>query len=284
VHDPSLLEFELFHRFTFPLDSWNTAGYLFAMSIPLSLFVALTQAGMWRALGLFACAAQILALLLTFSRGAWLGWFASMIYLVMWTRRWSYLGILILLTAESMLAAPPLLNRLASFAQPQGDESITERVQLLKSSVQLGMENPVLGVGYGRGRVKEALRGRLQGTVLEDRPIWHTHNVYVELFAGTGILGLGSFLWLIGQTLVRVSQAALGRNGAERFLGFALGASWLAALVAGLGDIPFYHHETRIFFFTLLGAAHIYLSFGAEDEIVPVASTSRGMSVELPSH
>ena len=183
-----------------------------------------------------------------------------------------------------MLVTPGLRNRLATLTRPQSDESIAKRVQLLKSSVEIGMENPVLGVGYGRGRVKEALRGRLQGTVLEDSPLWHTHNVYVELFAGTGILGLSSFVWLIAQTLRRLSQAALLRHGTERLLGFALSASWVAALVAGLGDIPFYHHETRIFFFTLLAAAHIYSSFGEEDEIVPLVSASGGMSVQLPSH
>jgi O-antigen ligase len=122
------------------------------------------------------------------------------------------------------------------------------------------MENPVLGVGYGRGRLKESLRSRLEGTVLEDSPIWHTHNVYVELFAGTGLLGLLSFLWLIGQTLLRVSQAAIRRNGAERLVGFGIAASWVAAIVTGVGDIPFYHHETRIFFFSLFALACIYSS------------------------
>ena len=283
VNDPSLFDFELSHRFTFPLDSWNTAGYMFAMSIPLGLFVVIVNSGWWRALGLISCTAQILALFLTFSRGGWLGWIASIAYLGTRTKRWNHFVTLILITTAIMLVTPGLRNRLATLTRPQSDESITQRVQLLKSSVEIGMENPVLGVGYGRGRVKEALRGRLQGTVLEDSPLWHTHNVYVELFAGTGILGLSSFVWLIAQTLYRLSQAALLRHGTERLFGFALSASWIAALVAGLGDIPFYHHETRIFFFTLLAAAHIYLSLGAEDEIVPEASASRGTSVQLPS-
>lgn len=284
VDDPSLFDFELSHRFTFPLDSWNTAGYMFAMSIPLGLFVVIVNSGWWRVLALISCTAQILALFLTFSRGAWLGWIASIAYLGTHTKRWHYFVTFLLVAIAIMLVTPGLRNRLATLTRPQSDESITKRVQLLKSSVEIGMENPVLGVGYGRGRVKEALRGRLQGTVLEDSPLWHTHNVYVELFAGTGILGLSSFVWLIAQTLLRLSQAALVRHGTERLFGFALSASWVAALVAGLGDIPFYHHETRIFFFTLLAAAHIYLSLGAEDEIVPAAPASRGTSVQLPTH
>jgi O-antigen ligase len=258
VHDPSTLDFDLSHRFSFPLDSWNTAGYVFAMSIPLCLLVAIVNAGWWRALGLLSCAGQMLGLILTFSRGAWLGWAASMVYLGFTIKKWKYLVALALLAATCVLVTPSLRNRLVTISQPHSDQSIRERVQLLKSSLQLGMENPVVGVGYGRGRLKENLRSRLQGTILEDSPIWHTHNVYVELFAGTGLLGLLSFLWLIGQTLLRVSQAAIRRDGAERLMGFALAASWVAAIVTGVGDIPFYHHETRIFFFSLFALAHIY--------------------------
>jgi O-antigen ligase len=260
VYDPSILDFDLSHRFTFPLDSWNTAGYVFAMSIPLCLLVAIVSAGWWRALGLLSCAGQMLALILTFSRGAWLGWAASVVYLSFTIRKWKYVVALAVLTMTSVLAAPSLRNRLITFSQPQNDQSIQERLQLLESSLQLGMENPVLGVGYGRGRLKENLRSRLQGTILEDSPIWHTHNLYVELFAGTGLIGLLSFLWLIGQTLLRVSQAALRCDGAERHMGFALAASWIAAIVTGVGDIPFYHHETRIFFFSLFALACIYSS------------------------
>jgi O-antigen ligase len=260
AHDPSILDFDLSSRFSFPLDSWNTAGYVFAMSIPLCLLVAIVKPGWWRALGLLSCAGQVLALILTFSRGAWLGWGASMIFFGFTIKKWKYLAALAVLAMTCVLATPSLRNRVATFTQPQSDQSIKERVQLLKSSLQLGMENPVLGVGYGRGRLKENLRSRLQGTILEDGPIWHTHNLYVELFAGTGLLGLLSFLWLIGQTLLRVSQVALRRDGAERLVGFALAASWIAAIVTGVGDIPFYHHETRIFFFSLFAMAHMYSS------------------------
>jgi O-antigen ligase len=260
VHDPALLNFDLSHRFTFPLDSWNTAGYVFAMSIPLCLLVVIVNAGWWRALGLLSCAGQMLALILTFSRGAWVGWGASMVYLGVTTKKWKYLAALAVLAMTCVLVVPSLRTRLFSFTQPHSDQSIRERVQLLKSSFQLGMENPLLGVGYGRGRLKENLRSRLQDTILEDSPIWHTHNLYVELFAGTGLLGLISFLWLIGQTLLRVSQAAIRRDGAERLMGFALAGSWVAAIVTGVWDIPFYHHETRIFFFSLFALAHIYSS------------------------
>ena len=120
------------------------------------------------------------------------------------------------------------------------------------------MDHPILGVGYGRGRLKELLPVYFKGTLLEGSPVLHTHNVYVELFAETGLVGLLAFLWLLAHTLIRLCSTAWRRDGPERYLGYALTASWIAAIVAGFGDIPFFHHETRIFFFTLLALAHLY--------------------------
>lgn len=255
--DPAILNVSLSQRFGYPLDHPNTAGYLLAMSLPLGMFVATASTGWWRGLSVVSCASQMFALVLTFSRGAWLGWTAAMLYLAVALRRWKYLTALMIVATSGILVSPSLQDRLASVTRPRDDLAIRERLQRFTSAFQLGMDHPILGVGYGRGRLKEALRPYLKGTILEDSPVLHTHNVYVELFAETGLVGLLAYLWLLGHTLLRLRRAARRREGSERRLGFALSASWIAAIVTGLGDIPFYHHETRIFFFTLLALAHM---------------------------
>jgi O-antigen ligase len=268
--DPSILNFTLSQRFAFPLDHPNTAGYLFAMSIPLCAVVAIVSRRWWRRISVASCASQIVALILTFSRGAWLGWAASVFFLAFLSRKWIFLALSLLLTAASVLTFSSIQDRLVSMVQPRDDPSLRERLQLFSGSLSVGMENPLLGVGYGRGRLKEALRPHLKGTALEQSPIWHTHNVYLELLAGTGFLGLLTFLGLIGTTLLRVLSAAWTRQGAQRLVGFALAASWVAAIVAAAGDVPFYHHETRIFFFSLLGAAQIYYSAADAVDALPM--------------
>jgi len=271
AHDPSILNFSLSRRFAFPLDHANTAGYLFAMSIPLCAIVALLSRRWWRRIGVASCMGQIFALVLTFSRGAWLGWAAAVLFLTVISRKWIMLALSLFLTTACVLTFPSIQDRLASLIQPHDDPSLRQRMQLFTSSLNVGMENPILGVGYGRGRLKEALRPHLKGTPFEHSPIWHTHNVYLELLAGTGFLGLLAFLWLMGATLLRVLSAALERQGAQRLLGFALATSWVAAIVAGMGDIPFYHHETRIFFFSLLATAQIYYSSAGAIDALPVS-------------
>lgn len=188
-----------------------------------------------------------------------------MLYLAVALRRWKYLTALMIVAASGILVSPSLQDRLASVTRPRDDLAIRERLQRFTSAFQLGMDHPILGVGYGRGRLKESLRPYLKGTILEDSPVLHTHNVYVELFAETGLVGLLAYLWLLGHTLLRLRRAARRREGSERLWGFALSASWIAAIVTGLGDIPFFHHETRIFFFTLLALAHMDAA-GADGE------------------
>jgi O-antigen ligase len=181
--------------------------------------------------------------------------------------KWKYLATLATLALACVLLSPSIQDRLASVTRPGDDLSIQERLQRLTSSLQLGMDHPVLGVGYGRGRLKESLPPYFKGTLLEGSPVLHTHNVYVELFAETGLVGLLAFLWLLRHTLLSLCRSARRRDGPERYLGFALTASWIAAMVSGLGDIPFFHHETRIFFFTLIALAHMYAA-PANSEVI----------------
>ena len=271
AHDLSILSFSLSQRFAFPLDHANTAGYLLAMSIPLCAVVALLSQRWWKRISIASCLSQIFALVLTFSRGAWLGWAAAMFFLTLIARKWTILMVFLFLSAGSVLAFSSIQARLATLIHPYDDPSLRERLQLFTSAWNLGIENPILGVGYGRARLREALRPHLQGTNFHDGPIMHTHNVYLELLAGTGFVGLLTFLWLIGATLRRVLRAALVRDGAPRLLGFALATSWVAAILTGIGDIPFYHHETRIFFFTLFAAIQIYHSSADAVEWLPTS-------------
>jgi putative inorganic carbon (HCO3(-)) transporter len=258
IHDPGVFSFDVASRFGFPLDHPNTAGYLLSMSLPLCLLAASAERGWWRGVALVSLAAQLPALMLTYSRAAWLGASVAIIVLACLAKKWKFLIVMLLLAAISVAAFPPLRQRAATLLRPQSDQSISDRVELANDAMQIAMDKPVLGIGYGRGRLKEALRQRYQGTVDENSPIWHTHNVYIELFAETGFLGLAIFLWLAGDILRRLLRRVRAQSSPDAMVGIALTASWSAALVAGLGDVPFYHHETRIFFFSLIALAYLY--------------------------
>ena len=117
----------------------------------------------WRAIAAVSLVAQALALVLTYSRGAWFGWGAAMLFLGAAIKKWRYFfGALVF--AAAFIAAVPALQRSVvgtTIINPQIDPSIAGRLRLVQQAFQVGRENPVLGVGYGRGRLKEALRSDL---------------------------------------------------------------------------------------------------------------------------
>ena len=252
IYDPLMLEVDQMRRFGYPLPHPNIAGYLFTMTLPLCLAVAVSKKGRMLAFALLSGGVQLLALILTYSRGSWLGWLVSLFSFGVMLRRWREIWIILTLVALLLALATPLQERLFSLASPQTDFSINERIQAMQDGLKLGLERPFLGVGYGRGSLRAGLREQHRKEATEYTHIAHTHNMYIELFAQTGLLGLGAFLWLLCHTLCKTLGIASRLDDPDRVLQLGIAAAWIAFVVTGLGDVPFYHHEIRILFFTLL--------------------------------
>jgi O-antigen ligase len=258
LYDPLVLELDQMRRFGYPLPHPNIAGFLFAMTIPLCLAMAVGETSRLRVLSLFSCGAQLLALILTYSRGSWVGWGASMLFFAVMLKRRREIGVIVVVAGLLLSFATPLQDRLSTLVRPQTDFSINERLESMEAGLKLGLDHPVLGVGYGRGRLRAGLRQLHMDTITDIARIAHTHNVYVELFAETGLLGLGSFLWLLCQALSQTLSNASRFEGSNRVFQLGIAAAWIAFAVTALGDVPFFHHEIRILFFTLLALTHLY--------------------------
>ena len=257
LSDPLLLDLAQMRRFAYPLPHPNIAGYLFAMSFPLCLAVVVGKIGRPRVIALLSCGAQLLALILTYSRGSWLGWWVSMVSFGVMLKRWREIWVILMFVGFALSVVIPLKDRLFTLVRPQTDFSINERMLSMAAGLKLGLEHPVLGVGFGRGRLRESLKEQMKNTPMDFKHIAHTHNVYIELFAETGLLGLGTFLWLLCHSLSKTLGRARRLDGADRVFQFGIAAAWIAFAVTGLGDVFFFHNEVRIFFFTLLALTHL---------------------------
>jgi len=260
LHNPSVLNFSLTNRFSYPLTHANAAGLLFAMSIPLALSVIATQKGWLRGVTLTSLAAQFTGLILTYSRGAWLACLVSLLGAsLMEGRLRKGVFALGLLGLVVFVAVAPLRRRLMTLVNPTADAAIEGRLQFMAGAVTVGLDNPVLGFGYGRDRLREGVKKEV---VDSERLgfIPHSHNLYTELLAETGVLGLSAFMWMICSNLSRLIRKARRESAPQiRILYFCLAASLIAFLIGILGDAPFYNHDTRIFFFTLLALTYLFL-------------------------
>jgi putative inorganic carbon (hco3(-)) transporter len=257
LYDPLVLGLDQMRRFGYPLPHPNIAGYLFAITLPLCLAIAVGKGGRMRALSLFSWGAQLLALIFTYSRGSWLGWCASIFSFSVMLKRWKETWIILTIVGILLSFATPLQERLFTLVRPQTDLSINERMQAMEAGLRLGLDHPVLGVGYGRGRLREGLRELYPGGATDITRIAHTHNMYIELFAETGLLGLSTLIWLLCHALSRALSNASSLQGEGRIFQFGIAASWIAFAATGLGDVPFFHHEIRILFFTLLALTYL---------------------------
>ncbi len=260
LYDPSVLDFSLTRRFDYPLAHANAAGLLFAMSIPLALAVLATAKGRLRGLASVSLAAQFIGLLLTYSRGAWLGCGVSLLGVGLIDPRFKKSALALALAGlAAFVAITPLRDRLLSLIHPSADAAIEGRLRYMESAWTVGVQNPVLGYGYGRDRLREGVKKEVDDAE-EIGFIPHSHNMYTELLAETGLVGLAAFLWMVCANCVGLIRRARAEAGASlRILYFALAAALLAFLVGILGDAPFYNHDTRIFFFTLLPLTSLYL-------------------------
>jgi putative inorganic carbon (HCO3(-)) transporter len=254
LYDPLILELDQMRRFAYPLPHPNIAGYLFALTLPLCLAVAVGETGKLRGFSLVSGGAQLLALILTYSRGSWLGWWAAVFSFGVILKRWREIWVILTIVGLLLAFALPLQQRLLTLIRPQSDLSINERMEAMEAGLRVGLQHPFLGAGYGRGHLREGLKELPR----DFGHIAHTHNVYVELFAETGLLGLGSFLWLLLHVLSQTLKNSSRLESTDRILGLGIGAAWIAFVVTGLGDVPFFHHEIRIVFFTLLALTHLH--------------------------
>ncbi len=266
LHDWSVLDLNQMARFGYPLDHPNTAGYLFAMSIPLALGVIATERGWLGILAAVSLGLQSVGLALTYSRGAWFGSAASILLCGFIAKKYKLVLLFVILGLSASLVTPSIQVRLVSLANPYQDAAINDRIRFQLDSFAIGLEHPLLGIGYGRGRLKEALRGIYKGSENENEPILHPHNVYIDLFAGTGLLGLAAFLWLLLDCVYKMWREILQEEDhVRRLIPIRILAALVAFIFTGFSDVPFYHHETRIYFFTLLALTHLQIRNGNPD-------------------
>jgi O-antigen ligase len=254
IAEPAILNFSLVYRFAYPLDHANTAGYLFSMSIPLCLVILLSGGKWLQRLAIPSLIIQGIALILTFSRAAWIASCASLATVGVAEKR---LRILVLIPAAvgllTFAGSSELRERLWSLAYASQDPFVVYRADVMVNAFLVGVHNPVFGAGYGRDHLRIALK-REHPEFDPGGFVGHSHNLYSELAAGIGVVGLAIFIAVLASAGIQLIRriAAQSHSESERYADLGLLGALISFVIAALGDVPFYHHEPRIFFFTLL--------------------------------
>jgi O-antigen ligase len=255
IADPTILTISLHSRFGYPLAHPNPAGFVFSMSIPLCLALIVSRATWLRPLAVSSFVSQAIALVLTFSRMGWIACASALLSMSAAEKKLRLLLLVPIIAGFVALAmSSELRARAWSLTQGTKDPHVAYRVDVLVNAVSVGIDRPFFGNGYGRDHLRAALKSR-RPEFDPDGFVSHSHNLYAELVAGIGVVGVAIFIWLLAAAGIQLIRKIAAQTDAERerYIDLGLLASLIAFTVAGLADVPFYHHEPRIFFFTLLG-------------------------------
>lgn len=140
----------------------------------------------------------ILCLVLTFSRGGWLG--LALAFIVFAALKEPRLLILLMaLALISPLFLPSVVaNRVASIGRLE-DSSNAFRVTIWIAALRIIKDYWLTGVGLGLSAFARVYRDYM----IAGTPALHAHNLYLEMGIEVGIAGLLAFLWMIAAGLSR---------------------------------------------------------------------------------
>jgi O-antigen ligase len=232
-----------------PFSTLGQAEWLGAyLVLCLALGVALLSHGgpVWRLFVAAALGLILVAMLLTMTRGAYLGLVAAAIVLVAVLRPWRYatrrwlLAVPAGLVALGLVLAVPQLRQEAAAVESRAlstfdvnDGSVAIRVDLWRAAIVMTLDHPLLGTGpdtypLAFPHYRDTVLASRRDFWLHYRPE-SPHNEYLAIAAGSGLPALVAYLALIAMVLARLARAAMR---AASFGSRLTLAAVLAALVA----------------------------------------------------
>ncbi len=231
------------------LDNPNVLSEYLLLVTPLAaagVYTSRTANG--RIASLTAAGACLLCLVLTWSRGGWLGIaFAAALFLVIMDRRFIILGAVGLLALLPMLPAG-IWARLSSIGD-LSDSSTSYRVYIWLATLNLLRDYWLAGFGTG----VEAFRSVYPRYSFNAIAAPHSHNLFLQMFCECGIFGLTALLGVFLSAVRALGGALRGRRGPERARCAAVIAALGGFAVQSMTDHSFYNYRVMLMFWVIVG-------------------------------
>ncbi|MBT9143840.1 MAG: hypothetical protein DDT29_02253 [Dehalococcoidia bacterium] len=246
------------------------ASYLVLLT-PLSCALFLGTKKIAAKFSYFALTAILcLTLLLTFSRGGWLGLLVSLLVFALLKDRRMLILILIVLLAAVALLPDVFLQRLSTIGSPR-DTSNAYRFRVWQESMGIIEDFPLTGVGLGH---KSFMRIYPLYMLDREKSPFHTHNSFLQILVETGIIGLFVFFWLLGSYFKRgIKAIASCRNKELKYLMMASLSVTVGILTQGMGDVIIYLPKIIILFWLNIALLFLCIKFAEQQTASAEVST-----------
>ena len=232
----------------------NMLGQYLILMIPLGGAKLLGAKGVWRRLWyLGCCGVMCLCMILTFSRGAWLGLlFAGLVFFVLLQPRLLFLAPFALLALWAALPAT-VIDRFSSIGN-LADQSTSYRVSIWLGTIRMLRDGYWLaGIGPGTEAFNVIYPRYSYETIVAP----HAHNLFLQILCDGGVVTLAVFLWVLLRYFRTLGHALRAEtDGMSRLLQIACASGVLGFLVQSMTDYSFYNYRVMFLFW-------VYIALGS---------------------
>lgn len=249
----------------------NTFALSLLPGIGLSLMTGVFEQRLFpRAVAIFCALTAIHVILLSASRGAYLGLIAigGLVFYFMPKNRTTIPPFLLVLLIAGVLIGEPVREEFMSMFAEKLDTSATKRFDMWKAAFHIMMNYPILGVGPTNFGV---FSGEYEGLDKDSA----VHNLYLQTGSDCGFLGLGLLLAFYFVTL-RVFANAISWKGEAIFkIDPVIAAVTTGAFAGVVGYLVHSCFSSGVIIETpylavMLGAAAVRLSKKEVEQAVPI--------------
>ncbi len=233
------------------MENPNMLGQYLTMIIPLGGAKLLAAKDWRRRLWYLACCGVMcVCMILTFSRGAWLGLlFAGAIFFIAFEPRLLVL-VPVGLAALYVVLPDTVVSRFTSIG------NMTDRSTSYRVSIWLGTL-AMLRDGYwltGIGPGEDAFNSVYPFYCYHESVAHHSHNLFLQIVCDAGIAELAVFLWVLLRYFRTLGGALLRgmEDRASRLLTIAFASGAVGFLVQAMTDYSFYNYRVMFLFWSYL--------------------------------
>lgn len=232
------------------LENPNVLGEYILLVLPVCIGLLWTKKGAAAKVvyGVFSGIIGI-ALILTFSRGCWLGIMLSAAVFVTFAAGKLWGLALIALPVLPLILPESIINRFTSIGDMK-DSSTSYRVYIWMGTLLMLRDFWLTGIGPGTEAFTQVYPFYSYSSIVAP----HSHNLFLQIITESGIIGIGVFLLLIYLFVRRLTVACQteGKGGSLFTMIVALGAGIAGFLLQGMFDNCFYNYRVFMIFWAVI--------------------------------
>lgn len=257
------------------LENPNVLGEYILLILPLAVGLMWTKKGALSKI--FYCASAVVmfaALILTFSRGCWIGLMLSAAIFVTLVSGKLWGLLLVVLPFVPMFLPESIINRFLSVGNMK-DSSTSYRVYIWLGTMLMLKDYWISGIGLGTEAFTQIYPFYSYSSIVAP----HAHNMFLQILVETGIAGISVFVILLFAFFKKLS-VIFGEGGKKSPVStmiVAFAAAVAGFLLQGMFDNCFYNYRVFMIFWLVLSVG--LCSQNAQKEFLNDCQSPKGETV-----